>query len=367
MTWPAASLVSLVARDALYATTLLLGVCIVFLFLLLLVVTRRAGLLRARKAASAEIGPKLHAALVEFLAGGTDDSLFRSHIRTHPTEIAQSILHFQTTVAGSARDRLCNLALNLGLAHKWYEECRVRDLLRRRAAFANLAFASYYEPCRRVAGDLLLRATKDSDQDVRISACRGVVQSGDEEQIEYLFALAIRANMLVRLVLTEDLRRHATSLAAGPVREALRSGDAALVRATLEMLVAWARAIPLEELGEFLSHREREIRILAFRLASFVPLTSESGASLLRSLGDPDTEIRALAIIAVGQQKITEAISELELCLQFEDLEQARHAATALAAMPPQGWRSLEELSASPNPVTALAAGEALARARKGG
>ena len=56
---------------------------------------------------------------------------------------------------------------------------------------------------------------------------------------------------------------HATALAAGPVREALRSGDAALVRATLEILVAWARAIPLEELDEFLSHRERDIRILA--------------------------------------------------------------------------------------------------------
>jgi HEAT repeat protein len=363
MTWPAASFL---AREALYATALLAGACIVILFLLLLVVMRRAGSLRARKAASADIRPKLHAALVEFLAGGKDDSLFRTHIRNHPTEIAECILLFQTTVAGSARDRLCNLALDLGLVHQWYEECRVRGLVRRRAGFANLAFASYYEPCRRVAGDLLLRATKDSDSDIRLSACRGVVLAGDDEQIEYLYALAIRANMLTRIVLTEDLRRHATALAAGPVREALRSGDAAQVRATLEILVAWARAIPLEELDEFLSHRERDIRILAFRLAAFVPLSSESRASLLRSLGDADTEIRALSIIAVGRQKITEAISELELSLQFEDPEQARHAAAALAAMPPEGWRSLEELSASPNPVTALAAGEALARARKG-
>ena len=363
MTWPAASFT---AREALYATALLAGACIVILFLLLLAVMRRAGSLRARKAASAEIRPKLHAALVEFLAGGKDDSLFRTHIRNHPTEIAECILLFQTKVGGSARDRLCNLALDLGLVHQWYDECRVRSLVRRRAGFASLAFASYYEPCRRVAGDLLLRATKDSDPDVRLSACRGVVLAGDDEQIEYLFALAIRANTLARIVLTEDLRRHATALAAGPVREALRSGDAALVRATLEILVAWARAIPLEELDEFLSHRERDIRILAFRLAAFVPLSSESRASLLRSLGDADTEIRALSIIAVGRQKITEAIPELELSLQFEDLEQARPAAAALAAMPPQGWRSLEELSASPNPVTALAAGEALARARKG-
>jgi HEAT repeat protein len=243
----------------------------------------------------------------------------------------------------------------------------VRGLIRRRAAYANLAFASYYEPCRRVAGDLLLRATKDSDQDVRLSACRGVVLSRDREQIEYLFALAIRANVLTRIVLTEDLRRHATTLTARPVKEALRSGDAALVRATLEILVAWARAIPLEELGEFLDHSDRDIRILAFRLTSFVPVNAESRLALLRALHDVDTEVRELAIVAVGRQKITEAISDLELCLQFEDLEQARHAAAALAAMPPQGWQSLEELSASPNPVTALAAGEALARARKGG
>ena len=121
---------------------------------------RRAGSLRARRAASAEVRPKLHAALVEFLAGGTDDSLFRSHIRTHPTEIAESILLFQTTVAGSARDRLCDLALDLGLVHDGTRSAASRDLVRRRAAFANLAFASSYEPCRRVAGDLLLRARR---------------------------------------------------------------------------------------------------------------------------------------------------------------------------------------------------------------
>jgi hypothetical protein len=33
--------------------------------------------------------------------------------------------------------------------------------------------------------------------------------------------------------------------------------------------------------------------------------------------------------------------------------------------MQPQGWRTLEELSTNPNPVTALAAAEALARAKR--
>ena len=188
--------------------------------------------------------------------------------------------------------------------------------------------------------------------------------AGGEDQIEHLFALAIQPNLLTRIVLTEDLRRHALALAAGPVREALRSGDAPRVRATLEILVAWERAIPLEELREFLEHRDRDIRVLAFRLASFVTVNFESRLALVRSLHDADAGIRGLAIVAVGRQKMTEAIPELALCLRREGLEEARHAAAALAAMPPQGWRTLEELSASSNPVTALAAGEALARAR---
>ena len=45
-----------------------------------------------------------------------------------------------------------------------------------------------------MAGDLLIRATKDSDEDVRLSACRGLVLAGDEEQSQYLFALAIQAD-----------------------------------------------------------------------------------------------------------------------------------------------------------------------------
>jgi HEAT repeat protein len=361
MTWPAASLV---ARGALYSAVALVGAYILFLLALLLVVLFRAGSLRARRAASAGIRPALEAALVEFLAGGTDDSVFRRYIRTHPADIAESILLFQTTVGGSARDRLCGLALDLGLVHQWCEEGRRRDVIRRRAAFASLAFACVYEPCRRVAGDLLLDALNDGDEEVRLSACQGVLLAGGEDQIEQLFALAIQPNLLTRIALTEDLRRHALALAAGPVREALRNGDTPRVRATLEILVAWERAIPLEELREFLEHRDRDIRVLAFRLASFVTVNYESRLALVRSLHDADAGIRGLAIIAVGRQKMTEAIPELALCLRREGLEEARHAAAALAAMPPQGWGALEELSGSRNLVTALAAGEALARAR---
>jgi hypothetical protein len=361
MIWPAASVV---AQGLLYAAAALVGVHMLFLVLLLGVAMIRAGRLRARRAAAAEIRPELHAALVEFLAGGQDDSIFRRHIKTHRADIAEAILLFQGTVGGSARDRLCGLALDLGLVQQWCEESRSRDVIRRRAALANLAFASVYEPCRRVAADLLPAALKDDDEEVRLSACRGVLLAESAEQIKRLFELAIQPNLLTRIVLTEDLRRHALALAAGPVRAALRSGEARRERATLDILVAWERAIPIDDLREFLEHRDRDIRVLAFRLASFVSVNLDSRLALVRSLHDADAGIRGLAIVAVGRQKMTEAIPELALCLRREGLQQARQAAAALADMPPQGWRALEELSTHPNPVTALAAGEALTRAR---
>jgi hypothetical protein len=359
MTWPA------VAQAMLYAAVVLVVVHLLFLLVLLGVAMLRAGRLRARRAAAAEIRPALHAALVDFLAGGKDDSSFRTYNRTHRADIAESILLFQGTVGGSARDRLCALALDLGLVQQWCEEGRSRDVIRRRAALAGLAFACVYEPCRRVAGEVLLGALKDDDEEVRLSACRGVLLAENPDQIKRLFELAIQPNLLTRIVLTEDLRRHALALAAGPVRAALRSGEARRERATLEILVAWERAVPLDDLREFLEHRDRDIRVLAFRLASFVSVNLDSRLALVRSLHDADAGIRGLAIVAVGRQKMTEAIPELALCLRREGLQQARQAAAALADMPPQGWRTLEELSTNSNPVTALAAGEALARARR--
>ena len=122
MTWPAPSLV---ARGSLYAAVALLCAYLVLLLVLLLVAMRRSALLRALRAASDRIKPALEAALVDFLAGGTDDSVFRRYIRSNACDIAESILLFQTTVGGSARDRLCDLALNLGLVQQWWRRAGV--------------------------------------------------------------------------------------------------------------------------------------------------------------------------------------------------------------------------------------------------
>jgi hypothetical protein len=217
-----------------------------------------------------------------------------------------------------------------------------------------------------VVGDLLPKALEDADAEVRLGACRGIALSGNANELEHLFDLAVGPNLLMRAVLTEDLRRHCMTLASGGVREVLRSGNLARTTAALEMLAAWERAIPIDDLDHFLEHRSRPVRVLAFRLAAFLPVDQACRLALVRALQDPDEEIRALAIIAIGHQKMKEALPELAQCLRRSGADLARHAAEALAGMPPVGWETLEELSASANMTTAKAASEALGRVRSG-
>jgi hypothetical protein len=237
--------------------------------------------------------------------------------------------------------------------HRWYEESRARDVVRRRTAFASLAFACVYEPCQRVAGDLLIRAVNDGDEEVRLSACRGLALAGDAEHVQDLFALAIQADVLTRVVLTEHLRPHAGAV-RGPIQGA--RFQQSLARSRGAGNPGGLNDHPFEKLCDFLEHRDRKNRLLAFRLASFTAIDAYSQPALLRALADADAGARRLAIVAVGRQKITEAIRALELCLESGSLEESRLAASALAAMPPEGWRVLDEQTASPNASTKLAA-----------
>jgi HEAT repeat protein len=214
-----------------------------------------------------------------------------------------------------------------------------------------------------MADDLLLHATEDPDEEVRLAAARGLLQSRGEEEIEHVFTLALSPNLLTRVVLTEDLRRHAMELCAGPVRTVLRGENMQRVRAALEILVAWERAIPLDDVREFLEHYDRRIRVQAFRLAPLVAANFVTRLALVRALHDSDQEIRTLAVIAVGRLKITETMPELALCMRDGDLDLAHHAAEALAAMP-RGQETLAELASGPDSQTSRAASEALARGR---
>ncbi|MDR3698254.1 MAG: hypothetical protein P4L56_01385 [Candidatus Sulfopaludibacter sp.] len=306
--------------------------------------------------------PQIRQALVAFLAGSDNQDRLREFVQISRADVGAALVSFEGTVAGGARDRLCELALELTLVHDWCEETRSRNALVRRTAFARLSFVCSYEPCRRLAGDLMLRAIEDPDDEVTLSASRGLVHSSSIEVAERVFGHAVSKNLLVRIVLTEDLRRHAVSLCQRAIPRELKSGDRVRILNTLHMATAWERALPMPGMGALLSSDDREVRMQALQLASLVADAPEVRTGILDALADSDPEIVICAAGAAALQHLEAALPALARCLRVGELEVARAAAAALAEIPPRGWVTLRELSTSTNDVTARAASDALAR-----
>jgi hypothetical protein len=320
-----------------------------------------------RSMENAEVGTlaQIRDAMVAYLAGNKDQTRLAEFARRNRPTVGNVIMEFQGTVAGSARDQLCDLALELGLVHDWCQELRSKGSTARRTACNRLSFVCAYEPCQRLAGDLLLECVDDADRGVRLPAARALAQSGDLTALGHVFHLAITDNMLIRILLSEDLRPHAPELCQEAIPQALHAEEPELILAALEMLTAWERALMLADLHELLDSRNRDIRMSALRLAPFVNLTQENRAGVLQALGDDDTEVSTVAALAAGRMKLQAALPSLARLVRTGTAEVARIAAQALAEMPPKGWQTLEEFADGANPSSAFIAGEALERARR--
>jgi HEAT repeat protein len=351
-------------RIELSVAALLLGGYALFFGVLLGLLARRASRVRQQAATAEALVPEIRDTLVDYLAGSNDETRIREFVRTNRQDVANAVLSFQGTVSGSARDRLCDLALQLALVQDWGQETRSKEPAIRRAAYARLAFVCAYEPCQRVVGDLVTRALEDADPEVRLPAARALAQSGSMAEIGRVFVLAASQNLMIRILLTEDLRKYSAELCAQAVPAILKSDDPKRVLAALDMLVAWERALPLVGLHE-LFERDRQIRIAALRLAPLVPLTPENRYAILRELTDTDTEVSTAAALTAGRLRLREAMPSLARCVRTGTAELARMAASAMAAMPPQGWETLEELAAGPSAAAALIASVALEKAKR--
>jgi hypothetical protein len=341
-----------------------LGLYGLFIVLLLIVAWIRGARWQRRHARTAVEVPRIRAALINYLAGNNDVTVFRDTVVRNRRDFESALVTLQSTVGGGGLERLCALVLELGLVHEWCQEAQSRDQRLRRAAFSRLAFACFYEPCRRVAGDLVFRALADPDRDVSMLAARAAIHSADQSEIEEVFNHTIRQSLRERILLNDGLRRHAVALCERAVPEALAFGGRDSVLATLRTLVAWERAIPLEHLEELLQSEDREIRLEAIRLAPFVPVTAGNRTAIVAALSDPDSEIAAAAAISATRLRFHEAIPQLAGLLATAPAEVARQAASGLAEMPPDGWRTLEQISVNANPVAATAARAALSAAR---
>lgn len=334
------------------------------LFLLARALARGAAF-RRRALVSKTARPIIRDALIEYLAGSNNLVELRKLSKAHRRDLVDGMLEVHSAVSGAPRERLWDLGLELGLVQDWCADTRSRDRALRCLAFERLALASWFEPCRRIAGDLQLRGIKDPDVEVRFAAARGLAYSDDPNQVQGIFELAVSQNSLGRVLLTEVLRPHAVALSESVVADALRSSDETRVISALEIALAWERAVPLMDLHRLVAGGNSEIRQLALRLLPMVPSSPENDSVVIHALSDKLRSTALEAVVAAGRLRVEGAIPGLTHFLKWGDPELSRAAADALANIPPRGWEILQEfgaLSAAPAPQPAPQDGEVAAQ-----
>jgi hypothetical protein len=335
-------------------------------FCLVAAVIRRARALSRRRELDRVI-PEIAAAVVDFAAGNNDHSAIREFSRSHRDALENCLLQYYATLSGTGRDRLADLALELGLVQRWALDAQARSAARRRSALARLSMVAAHEPSRRLSGDTLRDALKDPDGYARLEAARTLIHSGDDSEVAEIFRVAVGHSLMVRIILADDLRKHVLTLSQKTIPEVLRSKDPAEVAGALELLAAWERAVPLPEVARLAEDGDKAIRLRALRVLPLTPAGLECAGAIQRALADDDEEICIAAANAAGRMRLESAMVMLARCLRRGRVDLCRAAASALAGLPPRGWETLAELSESEDPVTASAAVEALERARKGG
>ncbi len=343
-------------RLALSIAGCLLGAYALFLTGMFYLLWRKASRRRQSGVDTRHDTPQIRDALVDYLSGSNDQTRIRAFAKQNRTEFVETFLEFHGTVGGSARDRMCDLALELTLVHDWVRDAASKDKVIRRKAYARLSFVCAYEPCRRLAGDLLQQALQDADPEVRLPAARALVQTGTIDELGQVFRLAVSQSLLIRVLLAEDLRRHAPELCEKAIPEILAGSNSKQTVAALQILVAWERALPLSNLHRLLESSNRDIRLEALRLAKLVPLTPENRTCLMRFLREGDDEENTLAALTAGRLRLQEAMPALARCLRTGTSEVAGIAAAALAEMPPTGWQTLQEIAAGSDTAALIAA-----------
>ena len=301
-------------------------------------------------------------ALVAHSAGADRSGELSRLYRSHATDVEQCVSVILSTITGASRDRISQLAAALGVIARWRRQCRSTRVATRRTAIAYLG---------QLAGGsgvpALLSALEDPEPEIQLDAARNALRSGRRRSdIESVFAFAVRAPLLARAILADELRAHALVLCERALPDWLQLGDRDQILIVLEMIEAWGRALPLADVAPLARHADREVRARALRVLTFVEHAANLQAEIVHHLGDDDPRVRGAAAFAAGRLVIEVADGPLARCLRDPHPEVALAAGFALAELGPVGVAALErEISASHRPA-ALVALEALERVKIG-
>ncbi len=287
---------------------------------------------RRRQAAAAGVQADILKAVGIYLCGSNDLTRLRALASSHPGEVQQALLRYQSVVGGQ-REELCALALSLGFVQAWWYDAQSRDVAERRPAFAALAALAHHEPVRRMVREIAEKAFRGHDDQVRVDAARILLAGGEPDAVLLVFEAALSLAPDTRKTIDAELSRHAAVLCLDAIPHALSSKKPL---PALQMLNSWQRSLPLADLGPVARHQSPAVRLEAMRLQAYLPATTENEGAVLAGLKDEDPAVRdaAAAAVRVGAPKLdcAENAAASELCLVGAEIAALVHSAAGIAA-----------------------------------
>lgn len=261
----------------------------------------------------------------------------------------------------SARYRVAKFASECGFTDRWVNACASPRQGERKRAIALLGSISH------VTGVTVIPAAlNDRHSSVRIEAARALLVIGDPLHIDQAFRYLLRESLLIRALLSCDLKRHARYLQENTIPDVLAEGIPIDTIRCLEIMVGWKRAIPSFNVEPWLAQPcDKPVWSLVLALLPYVPVRDSIERHLLSASNCADIDVQIAAARSIGQLKIASLIPELSQLLT-QNKQLALASATAIAQMGEQGKRSLEKIVCGADRTAAAVALEALESAMVG-
>ena len=308
---------------------------------------------------AARISPELQETLAGVAAGGGDRERLKWLARQHPRPFEIVFTEFLSSFRGQINAELRILAVELGLAERWRRTTRSRNFLAQKRALMNLGH---------IGQPIDPRLLQHPVEQTRIEAACAMLSSTSSDAPALVFKMLPDQSLLGRILLADSLRPFATEICNRYLADGIRSPDVRRAKASIDLLRAWERWIPIVGFSQLVAERDIDIRLAALPALRFASATEQEAEREVCALLElPDERAHAPAAKAASDLGVSASIPLLLKQLRNEGPESALAAAKALALMGPEGKDLLEnEVLTSVRPQYALQALEQSLVAERG-
>jgi hypothetical protein len=312
----------------------------------------------AARVREARVSPEIRETLANVVAGDGDRQRLRWLAEHYPRPFEAIFTEFLTSFGGQVKTELTTLALELGLVKRWQRATRSRNFVTQKLALANLG---------RVRSSIDRHLLRHRVEQTRIEAASALLASGSTDGPALVFKMLPDQSLLGRILLADSLRPYAPELCEKYMPAAIRSSDVRYARASMDLLHAWERWIPIASFTSLVAEQDVDLRLAAVPALRYATSTEEAARHVIDLLGHPDDRVHAKAAKAAADMGMAESIPLLVDRVRNGGAVSASAAARALADLGFEGREVLEkEILTGPRPQFALHALEQSLIAERG-